>query len=83
MKFYQIYKASYHYMDQSPSKAVSGNCPSRELVAVNVVQTKIPIVQKPKQLSNYSVPNDQNKYNNQQYNARPNGHNWQNNNQSN
>jgi hypothetical protein len=48
MKFYQIYKASYHYMDQSPSKAVSGNCPSRELVAVNVVQTKIPIVQKPK-----------------------------------
>jgi hypothetical protein len=30
-------------------------------------------------LSNYNVPNDQNKYSSQQYNARPNGRNWQNN----
>ncbi len=34
-------------------------------------------------MSNYNIPNDQNQYNNQQYNARPNGCNWQNNNQSN
>jgi hypothetical protein len=33
-------------------------------------------------LSNYNVPNDQNKYNNWQYNAKPNGRNWKNNNQS-
>jgi hypothetical protein len=35
------------------------------------------IVQEQKQLSNYNVPNDQNQYNKQQYNARPSGCNQQ------
>ncbi len=48
MKFYQIYKASDHYTYQCPSKEMSGNCPSREIVEVNVIQAKIPIVQEPK-----------------------------------
>ncbi len=48
MKIYQICKASDHYMDQCPSKTMSGNCPSKKIVAVHVVQAKIPIVQEPK-----------------------------------
>ncbi len=43
---------------------MSGSCPSREIVPMHVVQTKIPIIQEQKKLSNYSVPNDQKKYNN-------------------
>jgi hypothetical protein len=43
---------------------MSGSCPSKEIVPVHVIQAKIPIVQEQKQLSNYSVPNDQNQYNN-------------------
>jgi hypothetical protein len=51
-------------MDQCPSKTMSGNCPSKEIVPVHVIKAKIPIVQEQKQLSNYSVPNDHNQYNN-------------------
>jgi hypothetical protein len=64
MKLCQICKASDHNMDQCPSKAMSGSCSSKEIVPVHVIQTDIPIVQEQKQLSSYSVPNDQNQYNN-------------------
>jgi hypothetical protein len=80
MKFCWICKANDHNINQCPNKAMSGSCPEREIVPVHVVQEEILIVQEQKQLSNYNVPNDQNQYNNWQYNARPNGHNWQNNN---
>ncbi len=83
LKFCQMCKASDHNTNHCPIKIVSGSCPSREIIQVHVIQAKIPIVQEPKQLSNYNVQNDHNQYNNQQYNARPNGRNWQNNNHSN
>ncbi len=75
MKLCWICKANDHNMDQCPSKTMSGNCPSKEIVPVHVIKAKIPIVQEQKQLSNYSVPNDHNQYNNWESNARPNGHN--------
>jgi hypothetical protein len=57
---------------------MSGSFPLRKIVPMHVVQVEISIAWEQKQLSNYSVPNDQN-----QYSARPNGHNWKNNNKSN
>jgi hypothetical protein len=44
---------------------MNGSSRSRNIVPMHVVQVEIPIVPKQKQLSNCSVPNDQNQYNNQ------------------
>jgi hypothetical protein len=48
MKFCQIFKASDHNTNKRHSKAMSGSCPSREIIPVHVVQAKIPIVQEQK-----------------------------------
>ncbi len=48
MKFYSIYKVNDHKMDKCPSEAVSGSCPSREIVPLHVIQSEIPIVQEQK-----------------------------------
>jgi hypothetical protein len=48
MKICQICKANDHNMDKCLSKTVSGSCPSREIIPMHVVQTKIPIVQEQK-----------------------------------
>jgi hypothetical protein len=83
MKFCQICKSNDHNTDHRPSKVINGSCPSREIVPVHVVQVEVLVVQEQKQLQNYDVPNNQKQYNDQQYNARPNGQNWHNNNQPN
>jgi hypothetical protein len=48
MTFCWICKAGDHNTNQCPSKAMSGSCPSREIVLVHVVQIEIPIVQEQK-----------------------------------
>jgi hypothetical protein len=83
MKFCQICKSNDHNTDHCLSKIISGSCPSREIVPVHVVQLQVLVIQDQKQFQNYNVPNNQNQYNDQQYNARPNGQNWHNNNQPN
>jgi hypothetical protein len=41
MEFSKICRASDHDIDQCPSKIVSGSCPSRKIIRVHVVQTKV------------------------------------------
>jgi hypothetical protein len=65
MKFCRICKASGHNKDQCPSKVVSGSCPSRKIILVHVVQTKMLGAQEQKQLPIYNAPNNQNQYNDQ------------------
>ncbi len=48
MKFCQICKANDHNTNKCLSKAMSGSCPSREIIPMHVVQAKIPIVQEKK-----------------------------------
>jgi hypothetical protein len=59
-----VFLMHYYSLLSFVSKTVSGSCPSREIVPMHVVQINILIVQEQKQLSNYSVPNYQNQYNN-------------------
>jgi hypothetical protein len=40
MKFCRICKASDHIIDQCPSKVVSGSCPSKEIIPLQVIQIK-------------------------------------------
>jgi hypothetical protein len=48
MKLCRICKDSDHNTNQCPSKAMSENCPLKEIVLMLVVQIEIPILQKPK-----------------------------------
>jgi hypothetical protein len=41
MEFCRICRASDHNTYQCPSKLVSGSCPSREIIPIQVVQTKV------------------------------------------
>jgi hypothetical protein len=65
-----MWKQNDHNIDQCPSKAMSGRCPSREIVPIHVVQVETLVVQQ-KQQHEYNTPNNQ--FGNQQYNSRPNG----------
>jgi hypothetical protein len=60
MKLCRISKANDHNTDQYPNKVVNGNCPSREIIPVHVVQIKVPTTQEQKQLPIYNAPNNQN-----------------------
>jgi hypothetical protein len=42
MKFYKICRENDHNINEFPSKVVSGSCPSREIIPVHVIQTKMP-----------------------------------------
>jgi hypothetical protein len=41
MQIYRICNASDHNIDQCPSKAMSGSCPSREIIPIHIVQTEV------------------------------------------
>jgi hypothetical protein len=48
LKFCRICKVSDHNPNQFPNKAMSGSCPSREIILVYIVQAKIQMAQKQK-----------------------------------